>query len=155
MIDELLNLTGICKKCGYEWVVQRSVKVRLPYSKRLKCPECGFEYNETWYDDETNKKLTQKALGLLPSENKDDSQIISKSIEALEAKFNSLSKEVELLRTKLDLLTKDEIQKLKNEDSDHTFTINGIQTRMNDLEKEFQEIKNWKNQQNGRQPPTP
>lgn len=140
----LLNLEVQCSECKYSWSVKWG-NFKLPYTEYVKCPKCGHEKEITWHDDETRRKLAQKKLGLLdeiPQQNP-KMDVLEKRLDTIEAKLTAITTEQELLRTKIDLITKDQLQKINAELSDHNFNINSIHDRVNKIDTQIEHAKKY------------
>lgn len=144
--DQMDVIFCTCRTCNYGWKPYGDERTLVPYKVVLPCPKCGVKALHEWYDAETAKKLMQKELGVLPESKvtKDPRvDIADKRMDALEAKLTSIITEQELLRTKLDLITKDQLQKMNAELSDHNFNINSIHTRVNRVEEQIENARKF------------
>ena len=145
--DVAIDLTIFCEGCGHDFLATTVKNISYPYRKTVTCPKCNRTAKATWYDDETTKKLTQKELGLLDTSKKTEQNpkmvILEKRLDTIEAKMLAITTEQELLRTKLDLITKDQLQKVNAELSDHNFSINSIHDRVNRIDTQIEHAKKY------------
>jgi NAD-dependent SIR2 family protein deacetylase len=139
-------LSATCTKCEYKWDPYTHNMV-VPCKINLKCPKCGDNALHQWYDRETKKKMIQKQLGLLNEpvkmEQNPKTDILEKRLDTIEAKLIAITTEQELLRIKLDLITKDQLQKVNAELSDHNFNINSIHDRVNRIDTQIEHAKKY------------
>ena len=138
------NLTVTCDKCHHFWTAFPRANVTFPTKRYLKCPNCSTEFEKTWYDEETKIKLEQKRLGLLPEPpDKSKLEVLDKRIDAVEAKIIAITTEQELIRTKLDIITKDQLQKLHEDITNHEFSITSINDRVTKIDSDIEHAKRF------------
>lgn len=147
-----MTLTCVCQQCGKTLTPFGFSQVTLPHEEKIECKYCGFSDTYVWLDSETKRELYKKKYHLGQSEN-NSNELMQKKIDVVEAKQSALEKEVELLREKLSILTKNEIKDLQNKAGDHQFNMNNLQGQLTKLQDEFHVLKQWKNNQDERQPP--
>jgi len=95
---EMWKLPAECPTCFHHWDPFGETMYMVPVTKTLVCPECYNTFEQTWYDQETQKQLTLKKLGLSPPNNE-----IKKAVEDLKSKLELMEKELELEKKKREL----------------------------------------------------
>lgn len=96
-MTETWALSVDCPQCFHQWAPYGNTRFMVPITKMVICPKCNNQFEYTWYDAETKKKLTQKELGLL------DENITPEELADLYTEIELLQKELDLEKTKREI----------------------------------------------------
>lgn len=140
MTDDTYTPVFLCKKCGKQSYPLGKEPMHMPIlDVPVTCPYCGHKTNYEWISPEIRNEIIKKKAGLI--DNLQENLILKKHVETLDAKVTTLSSEIELLKARLELLTKDEIHKIKENLGNNASDIVSLIEKVNDLKEKvtFQE----------------
>jgi len=95
---ETWRLSADCPQCGHRWHPYGDTNMMVPATCKLSCPACKHGFEKHWYDQETQIKLEQKRLGLLPN-----TEEITNKFQYLEKKLSLALEELNLEKKKREL----------------------------------------------------
>lgn len=132
MTDDMYTPLFLCSKCNKTSYPLGETLMHFPIIQApVKCVHCGYKTLYDWVSPEIKNEIIKKKAGI--TDNPQENTLMKKQIETLEAKFNSLSSEIELIKTKMEILTKDEIEKIKEKAGENTTDIDSLIKKVNDL----------------------